>query len=144
VESDAFQQVRAIDPSSKQAAWAFPYQPESSSELHPDAAALLQGVQKVLTLSACSLSVDKSRAAPLLVSRPQAASYAPVPFGKGVYIDGWQPRRQVAYPLVAVSKIGKVVAAGSWKIFTDAFIQDPRYQNQALWRNILDWCVGSE
>jgi hypothetical protein len=141
VESDGFQQVVARDPSSKQVVEAIP---ANQSEAHQDAGRLLQGVQKVLTLSACSISVDSSLATPLIISQPQDVPWEPVPFGRSIRIQGWTPRRQDTYTLVAVSKIAKVVVVGGWKMFTDAFIQDQRYQNKGLFRNILAWCSEAQ
>ncbi len=148
-EQDAIAQVRQRSPQAKMyVVEARPYIPEGASESNRDLAGLLNGIQKVLTLSSCSIYVDKGYVdkkltSPLLVSHAQDVSFEPIPRGVGVWIDGWIPRGQGAYPLVAVSKIGKVVVAGGWKMFTDSFIQDQRYQNKELFLNILDWCSGS-
>jgi hypothetical protein len=44
--------------------------------------------------------------------------------------------------IVAVSRTHRVVAAGSWKLFSDAFVADHSFDNGRLLENILQWLSG--
>ncbi len=100
---------------------------------------LLDQVGVVAALSSCSLYVDEGMAAPLLRASPDSVILEPEPAGAGIHIQGYIERGQGPAVLVAAATTAKVVVAGSWRLFLDAFMADPRYTNRQLFSNILDW-----
>ena len=104
--------------------------------------ALLDGVPAAVTLSSCSLYVDDDLAAGLLVSSPDSVILEPVPIGVTIMIDKYRDVGRGPAIVLAASRTSKVIAAGSWKMFLDAFVDDPRYANGRLFQNIVGWLTG--
>lgn len=100
---------------------------------------LLDKVGVVAALSSCSLYVDEGMASPVLQASPDSILLEPEPAGAGIHIQGYIERGQGPAVLVAAATTAKVVVAGSWRLFLDAFMADPRYANRQLFSNILDW-----
>ena len=105
-------------------------------------AALTGGVAQVSAVSACSLYVDDGAAVSVLRSSPDSVILEPVPLGVGIHIQRYLERGRAAATVLAASVRSKVVVAGSWKIFLNAFLDDPSCANQQLWRNILAWFMA--
>ncbi len=118
------------------------------SETHQAAAgtqtALLKGVSTIITLSSCTLVFNSDLATPILCSAADSVILEPEPTGIGVQIQKYQRKRQAAAVILAASKNHRVVVAGSWKMFLDAFIDHTSYQNGQLHQNILDWLTWKE
>lgn len=110
-------------------------------------AGLVYGLERevgaIAALSSCSLYVDEGMAAPLFRSEPDSVILEPVPTGVGIRVQGYIERGRGAATLVAAARSSKVVAAGSWKLFLDAFIDEPQYGNRQLFLNILNWLAAA-
>jgi hypothetical protein len=108
-------------------------------------AALGENVRTVLTLSSCSV-VTRGDAQVVLRSAADSKTFEPLPTGVGVAIDRYEERRSGPADLLAVARIGagRVVAVGGWKMFLDAFLHHPGYDNARLVDNLLRWLAGAE
>jgi hypothetical protein len=100
--------------------------------------ALVEQVNVVAALSCCSLYVDEGMAAPILRARPDSLIAEPEPAGAGIHILGYLDRGRGPAILAAASTTAKVVVVGSWRLFLDPFLADPRYDNRQFFANILD------
>lgn len=104
---------------------------------------LLAGAPNIRTLSSCSMYVDEDVATVLLQSAVDSIQLEPVPLGIGIRIQKYTERGQGPVMVAATAKNVKVVAAGSWKMFLDAFIDDPQLGNRRLFENILAWFAAA-
>lgn len=100
---------------------------------------LLDQVGVVAALSSCSLYVDEGMASPVLQASPDSIILEPEPAGAGIRIQGYVERGQGPAVVAAASTSAKVIVAGSWRLFLDAFMADPRCANRQLFTNVLDW-----
>lgn len=103
-----------------------------------------QGVARLGLLSACSIYVDETLATPLFLASAAARILEPVPLGVGIHIQKYQDRGAGPVCLVAAARQEKVVVAGGWKLFLDAFIAAPNYDNRQFFQNLLDWLLAGD
>lgn len=139
---DGFLQGAARLPTSPHAVAATPPDEAISQSAARVRAVLTNGVVRVLTVSACSLYVDDGTAVSVLRTPADSVILEPVPLGVGIHIQRYLERGRAAATVLAASTRSKLVVAGSWKIFLDAFLDDPSCANQQLWRNILAWFLA--
>jgi hypothetical protein len=140
--SDGKLQGSERTPKSSYAVKARPMPSAGAGGVSQMANALLDGVPAVVTLSSCSLYIDDDLAVGLLVSSPDSVILEPVPIGVTILIDKYRDVGRGPAIVLAASRTSKVIAAGSWKIFLDAFVDDVRYANERLFRNIVEWLAG--
>lgn len=108
----------------------------------PVAQRLCAAADELRVLSACLLYVDEDAAVPLYASAAAARIFEPVPLGIGIHIQKYQDRGGGPATLIAAARRHKVVVAGGWKLFLDAFIDDPGCDNRSFFENVLDWLLG--
>jgi hypothetical protein len=124
------------DPGASHAFAALPTATGDSSS-----AALLAGIDRVTMLSACTVTPIEGAAAPLLAA-PGVSVYRPRPTGRGVAIDGYDLLRDEVPPAVAAaSRVARVVAVGSWKVFLGSFL-DACPPNRRLLVNAVRWLMA--
>lgn len=140
--SDGKLQSSERSPKSSYAVEAFPVPSGSVGGVPVVVSALLDGVPAAVTLSSCSLYVDDDLAVGLLMSSPDSVILEPVPIGVTIMIDKYRDVGRGPAIVLAASRTSKVIVAGSWKMFLDAFVDDVRYANGRLFRNIVDWLAG--
>ena len=143
-EDHVYSVSRQRKPDSPFAVEAFPV-PDTHDSGSPDGqGALLTGVSSVMMLASCSLSNNKESAIAVLQSPSDSVTWRPVPEGKGILIQGYTINENEHGPatLLAASTTSKVIVAGCWTMFLDAFIDDSSHSNNRLFRNILDWLIG--
>ena len=140
--SDGKLQGSERSPKSSYAVEAFPVPSAGAGGVPQVVSALLDGVPAAVTLSSCSLYVDDDLAVGLLVSSPDSVILEPVPIGVTIMIDKYRDVGRGPAIVLAASRTSKVIAAGSWKMFLDAFVDDARYANGRLFRNIVGWLTG--
>lgn len=102
-------------------------------------AALSQGASSIVTLSSCSLALDEGLAVPLYQTDADATQLEPIALGIGILIQRYIVRGQGAAVMLAAARNAKVIVAGSWKLFLDAFFDHPHCDNRALAANLLAW-----
>ena len=139
--SDGFSQGADRLPTSPSAVEILPAEEEIGQPTARVRAALVKGVTKALTISSCSLYADEGVAVSVLRSQPDSLILEPVPLGVGIHIQRYMERGRGPATIMAASTRSKVVVAGSWKMFLDAFIDHPLCGNQQLFRNILAWLL---
>ena len=140
--SDGKLQGSERSPKSSYAVEAFPVPSGSVGGVPEVVSALLDGVPAAITLSSCSLYVDDDLAVGLLVSSADSVILEPVPIGVTILIDKYRDVGRGPAIVLAASRTSKVIVAGSWKMFLDAFVDDVRYANGRLFRNIVEWLAG--
>lgn len=104
--------------------------------------ALLAGVPAAVTLSSCSIYVDEDLAVPVLETSADSVILEPVPIGVTIHIDKYKEIGHAAATVLAASQAARVAVGGSWKMFLDAFVEDGRYANARLFRNLVEWLTG--
>ena len=106
-------------------------------------AKLLDGVDEVKVLTACTVTAMEGLSAPLLIAA-DADVYEPRPAGRGILIDGYDLTSRTSPVVVAaVSNIAKVVAIGSWKLFLDPFLDDSASSRRLL-LNLASWLTAAD
>jgi hypothetical protein len=99
---------------------------------------LLTEVNKIATLSSCSLHIDLAATA-ILSSGSESTLFEPEPLGQGVRIKSYMETGNGPAVLVGASVNHRVIAVGSWKTFLNEFIDDTNYDNRRLYENVLSW-----
>jgi len=138
---DGFSQGADCLPTSPSAVEVLPVEDEIGQPAANVRAALVKDVASALAVSSCSLYVAEGVAVSVLQSRPDSVILEPVPLGVGIHIQRYMERGRGPATVLAASTRSKVVVAGSWKMFLDAFIDHPLCGNQQLFRNILAWLL---
>lgn len=115
----------------------------------PETHQITEGVRRVAFLSSCSLT-NISAKPELLVNSPPSAVMHPVgrkdANGWMRIIEAWIRDREASVPLLAAWRcsLGKVVAAGTWKLFLPAFTsENAPFDNARLFQNIMSWLAPS-
>jgi hypothetical protein len=79
-------------------------------------------------------------ATPILVNDTRAKRLESEPTGTGVQVRRYAETPSAKpHALMTASLKHRVIAVGSWKLFTDAFIDQPRVDSRRLFENVLGW-----
>ena len=117
-------------------------QPVGSPDGHP----LLQGVQTVSFESACSINEREGQSELAVMTGEKCSTVEALgpkdPEGKILYIEGWKllAHTQPCF-MLAMSRAGRVVGIGSWKIFLNRFVDNPQLGNKQLFENCIRWLL---
>lgn len=107
---------------------------------NPLCSRLLDGVKQVAVAGCCTLRVAASAATPILVTDSRATRWEPEPTGIKVGIRKYLPMASAGPEVIMAASLEcRVAAIGSWKIFSDAFVERGEYDNGKLLENTIAW-----